>query len=109
MSDSFVSPQTVTHQTPLSMGFPRQEYPWSGLPFTSLGDFPGLGIEPLSPALQAYSLPSEALGKPLAFSYFYTTAVSSCLNWDYLSIHPLQRWPLFLELTVGSRNGKSVT
>ena len=82
MSDSFASPQTVTHQTPLSMGFPKQEYSWSGLPFASLGDFPDLGIEPLSPALQAYSLPSEPLGKPLAFCYFYTTAVSSCLNWD---------------------------
>ena len=26
--------QTVAHQAPLSMGFPRQEY-WSGLPFPS--------------------------------------------------------------------------
>ena len=37
MSDSFVTPQTVAHQTPLSMGFPSQEY-WSGLPFLSAGD-----------------------------------------------------------------------
>ena len=29
MSDSFVTPWTVAHQTPLSMGFPRQEY-WVG-------------------------------------------------------------------------------
>ena len=34
MSDSFVIPWTVACQTPLSMGFPRQEY-WSGLPFPS--------------------------------------------------------------------------
>ena len=27
----FATPQTVTRQAPLSMGFPRQEY-WSGLP-----------------------------------------------------------------------------
>ena len=27
----FVTPWTVAHQAPLSMGFPRQEY-WSGLP-----------------------------------------------------------------------------
>ena len=34
MSDSFSTPWTVAHQTPLSMGFPRQEY-WSGVPFPS--------------------------------------------------------------------------
>ena len=30
----FSTPWIVTHQVPLSMGFPRQEY-WSGLPFPS--------------------------------------------------------------------------
>ena len=49
-------------QTPLSMGFPRQEY-WSGL-FPSPGDLPNPGIEPGFPALQADSLPSEPPGKP---------------------------------------------
>ena len=49
---------TVACQTPLSMGFSRQEY-WSGLPFPSLGDLPDPGIEPGSPALQADSLPTE--------------------------------------------------
>ena len=34
VSDSFVTPWTVAHQAPLSIGFPRQEY-WSGLPFFS--------------------------------------------------------------------------
>ena len=33
----FATPWTGTHQVPLSMGFPRQEY-WSGLPFSSPGD-----------------------------------------------------------------------
>ena len=42
----------------------RQEY-WSGLPFPSPGDLPDPGIEPGSPALQADSLLSEPLGKPL--------------------------------------------
>ena len=46
------------------MGFPRQEY-WSGLPFSSPGDFPDPGIELRSPSLQADSLPSEPTGKPL--------------------------------------------
>ena len=34
MSDSFVTPWTIAHQAPLSMGFPRQEY-GSRLPFPS--------------------------------------------------------------------------
>ena len=38
----FVTPWTVTHQTPLSMEFPRQEY-WSGLPFPSPGHLPNSG------------------------------------------------------------------
>ena len=47
-----VTPWTVAHQVPLSMGFSRQEY-WSVLPFPSPGDLPDPGIEPGSPALQA--------------------------------------------------------
>ena len=34
----------VAHQTPLSMGFPGQEY-WSGLTFPSPGDLPDPGIK----------------------------------------------------------------
>ena len=44
---------SIAHQTPLSVGFSRQEY-WSGLPFPSLGDLPNPGIEPkplISPAV----------------------------------------------------------
>ena len=61
MSDS-VTPWTVAHQAPLSIGFPGQEY-WSGVPFPSPGDLPDPGIEPRSPVLQADSLPSEPPGK----------------------------------------------
>ena len=32
VSNSFVTPWTITQQASLSMGFPKQEY-WSGLPF----------------------------------------------------------------------------
>ena len=35
----FVSPWTVAHQAPLSVGFSRQEY-WSGLPDSPPGDLP---------------------------------------------------------------------
>ena len=43
----FATPGTVARQTPLSMGFSRQEY-WSRLPFPSPGDLPDLGIQPMS-------------------------------------------------------------
>ena len=46
------------------MEFSRQEY-WSKKPVPSPGDLPDLGIEPGFPTLQAYSLPSEPLGKPM--------------------------------------------
>ena len=59
MSDSSWA---IAHQAPLPMGFSRQEY-WSGLPFPSPGDLPDPGIEPMSLALQADSLPSEPPGK----------------------------------------------
>ena len=54
----FVTPWTVAHQAPLSMGFSRQEY-WSRLPCPSPEDLPDPRIEPGSPALQVDSLPSE--------------------------------------------------
>ena len=57
----FVTPQTVAHQAPLSLGFSRKKY-WSGLPFPSPGDLPNPGIESRSPTLQADSLPSEPPG-----------------------------------------------
>ena len=44
----FMTPWTVAHQAPLSMGFPRQEY-WRELPFPPPGNLPDLGMEPMSP------------------------------------------------------------
>ena len=68
MSNS-VTPWTVNHQVPLSMGFPRQGY-WNGLPFPTSGGFSDPGVKPSAPtaalALQADSLPLnhwEALEK----------------------------------------------
>ena len=49
-------------QSPLSMGFSRQEYQ-SGLPIPSPEDLPDPGIKPWSPAL-AGSLPLGHLGSP---------------------------------------------
>ena len=56
----------LTHQAPLSMGFPRQEY-WSGLPCLPPGDLPKPGIKPdssESAALLADSLPLSHWGSP---------------------------------------------
>ena len=65
---TLATPWTVACQSPLSMGFSRQEY-WNGLPFPSPGDLPNLEIEPTCPALQADSLTTEPPGKPrYAFS-----------------------------------------
>ena len=47
-------------------GISRQEY-WSGLPFPPPGDLPDPRIDPtfpMSPELQADSLPTEPSGKP---------------------------------------------
>ena len=60
-----VTPWTVAHQVPLSMGFCRQEY-WSGLPCPSPGDLPDPGMEPTS-----------LMSLALAGEFFTTKAVSS--------------------------------
>ena len=67
VSKLFVIPWTVACQAPLSVGFFRQEY-CSGLPFPPLWDLPNPGIElasPVSPELQADSLPAEPSGEPI--------------------------------------------
>ena len=69
----FVTPWTVAHQAPLSMGLSRQEY-WSGLPGPPPGHLPDPGIEPVSPAssgLQAESLLLSHQGSPVIFISFY--------------------------------------
>ena len=55
----FVTPWTIAHQAPLSMGFSRQQF-WTGLPCPPPGDLTPPGTEPTSPAspsLQADTLP----------------------------------------------------
>ena len=63
MSDSLRLHGLKAHQTPLSMGFSRQEY-WSGLPFPSPGDLPNPGIEPTS------------LTSPALVGGFFTTSTT---------------------------------
>ena len=64
----FVTPWTVAHQAPLSMGFPRQEY-WSGLPFPLQGIFLAQGLNPhllclLHWQVDFFFLPLSHLGSP---------------------------------------------
>ena len=59
-------PWTVARQTPLSMGFYRQEY-WKWLPF-SPPHFPNPGVKTVSPASPVWladSLPLSHLGRQL--------------------------------------------
>ena len=61
----FVTPWTVAHQPPLSMGFSRQEY-WSGFSFSPPVDLPDPGIELTSPALAGGFFTTESSEKPLS-------------------------------------------
>ena len=66
VSDSVRPHGMKTRQVPPSMGFFKQDY-WSGLLFPSPEDLLNSGIEPMSPvspALQADSLPTEPSRKP---------------------------------------------
>ena len=57
----FGTPQTVAHQAPLSMGFPRQEY-WSGCHFLLQRIFPNQGSNLCLLHWQADSLPLSHQG-----------------------------------------------
>ena len=59
----FVTPRTVAHQAPLSMGILQARIvQW--LAYPPPGYLPNPGFKPRSPALQADSLLSEPSGKP---------------------------------------------
>ena len=53
----------MAHQTPLSVAFPRQEY-LRELPFSPPRDLPDLGIESITPTLQADCLLLSQQGSP---------------------------------------------
>ena len=87
-----MSPWTVVCQSPLSIGFSRQEY-WNALPCPPPGDLPDPGIEPVSPvspALQADSLLTEPPGKlPV-----WLTTSQRVLSFPYRRESPCKRQPL---------------
>ena len=72
-----VTPWTIAHQAPLSMGFSRPGY-WSGLSFPFPGDLPNPGIEPGSSALQADSLLLSHQGSPK--SLLFMAKLGHCIS-----------------------------
>ena len=70
-----VTPWTVAHQVPLSVGFSRQVY-WSGLPFLSPGDLPDPGIKPLGD-----SLPLSHQGSPYISIYYIINVIKTELQY----------------------------
>ena len=67
----FVTPWTVAHQVPLSMGFPRQEH-WSELSFSSPGDL---------------SDPRNVPGSCIAGSLFNTAPLLVVLSFEKVQAH----------------------
>ena len=88
-----MTPWTVAHQAPLSMGFSRQEY-WNGLPFPSPGDLPDPGIEPESPALAGRFFTAEPLLGSLQNQMFSHSSGSQKPNIE-VSAGPPSLWRLW--------------
>ena len=70
-----MTPWTVAHQAPLSMGFSRQGY-WCELPFSPPGDRPHPAIEPTSPALAGGFVTPEPRAKPIVEYYMCAQSLS---------------------------------
>ena len=65
----FVTPWTVAHQAPPSMGFSSHEY-WSGFPFPSPGDLPNPAIEPGSPRGRQMLYHPSYQGSPIFYCVY---------------------------------------
>ena len=69
------TPQTVACQTPVPMGFPRQEY-WNGLQFPSPGDLTDPRIEPGFPACRQIFYWLSHQGSPQLWIYQWFNPLS---------------------------------
>ena len=79
-----VTPWTVAHQAPLSMGFSRQEC-WSGLPRPPPGPLSNPGIEPVS--LKSHALAGGFLTTSVTWEayvsiYLYTHLIRFSFHWE---------------------------
>ena len=87
----FAIPWTVAHQTPLSMGFSRQEY-WNWMTFPPPGPLPDTGFEPVplaSPALISGFFTTEPPGKPKESA----CQCRRCKKHHWLNGHELEQTP----------------
>ena len=75
----FCNSMDCSCQTPVSLGFPRQEY-WSGLPFPSPRYLPDMGIKPKSPLLAGRVFSTEPPRKPVQ-PYLLHYTLFSCSVW----------------------------
>ena len=91
MSNSFVTPWSVAHQVPLSMGFPRPEY-WSELPFPSPGDILDPRIKPQSPSSPTWPADSLLLCRLGSASHTWERVCVSAP----LSVHPTLSFPCYV-------------
>ena len=80
----FVTPWTVAHQAPLSIGLSWQQY-WSRLPFPPPGDLPDPRIEPMFPELAGGFFTTEPPGKP----HLQTEMALFLSNWNAIYFHIL--------------------
>ena len=65
------------------MGFSRQEY-WSGLPCPPPGDFPDIGIKPVSPEASALQPDSLLLSKWWSLIYVYACVYKGPYSQSYV-------------------------
>ena len=92
----FVTLWITACQTPLSMGFSRQEY-WSGLQFPAPGDLPNPGIEPCVSCIGRKTLYHWAAWETaLPFLFLYAlTAFSKWFQSFYLDIYSATRYKFY--------------
>ena len=87
----FVTPWTVAHQAPLSMGFSRHEY-WSGLRFPSSGDLPQSGIKPLTKKYLKHTgdvnpVPIDTGGTACGYRWIWGNVFGVCFFQNKLLAH----------------------
>ena len=106
----FVTPWTVAHQAPLSMGFSRQE-DWSGLSCPLSGYLPDPGIEPtslISPALAGTFSTTSAFGNHSWFCQSHLSFIHSGVFRSPITLQALgqglevHQWTCPLVLSTGS-------
>ena len=94
----FVTPWTIAHQAPLSMGFSRQEY-WSGFPYPSPGNLTDPGIKATSPTSPALTLFTTSLTWE-ASQRCWICLLPSLWCWHHESLSLSLSLSLFLSLSL---------